>query len=87
MMTISSNGTLAEQRNGRAVILARIGPADRLRALVATGRAPQTAELILAGAPHMLASAVELLGWHDAWAVLDTAEFHHAALWRMRAPR
>ena len=87
MMTMSSNGTLAIHRPGRTIIVGRITGLDRVNALVAVGRAPQTAELILAGAPHMLASAVELLGWHDAWAVLDTAEFHHAALWRMRAPR
>lgn len=84
MMTISTNGILAIHRPGRTIIVGCITSATRISGLIATGRAPVAAELIVAGAPPMLASAVSLLGWHDAYEMLDREELDQAARWRMR---
>lgn len=84
MMMLSTNGTLAVLRPGRTVIIGRVTAADRVAGLVATGRAPVAATLIVAGAPRMYASAVSLVGWHDALdsVALDTPEIEEVMRWR-----
>lgn len=86
-MTLSTNGVLAIHQHDRAIIIDRVTPAKRVSDLIATGRAPIAAELITAGAPPMLASAVSLFGWHDAYEVLSRTELDQAALWKMRSLR
>lgn len=49
MMTLSSRGTLAEHRNGRAVILERVTDAKRAAGLIAQGRHPVIAHVLAHG--------------------------------------
>ena len=87
MMTLSSNGTLAVHRGDRAIIIGHVTGADRVNGLIATGRAPVAAALIVnAGAPTMYASAVSLVGFHDALdsVALSTDEIEEVIRWRSR---
>ena len=86
MMHLDDN-QLTVRRGGRLIPIEVVTTERRIAGLLAGHCEPAAAPLIVAGVPRMLAKAVALLGWHDAWAVLDKAEFDHAALWRMRPPR